>query len=372
MRKLILSSVIFGAFAVCFTLAANAGTITTIEMDGDMSDWDNVPALIDKEAPQPTLENSTSIGTTHYWDHDSLSWAEGVPAENACMYNDMRPLKVYTVKFANDTNYMYFYWKRKTDFMDYFWEDGETLSEAGFTGEPVEENEFGSVPPCLGDTIYNPADFNHDMVFSFDTNLDGLYDYYLVMNVIAPEGAPGEAYDYSVNSYIYQDSGSGIYEGRDNEILVEDLGDNYEQYPSSSGCPNGVCQEGRIAMSKFFDDLELSWNDTVQVQYDASSEVAWHTAANLYSFNRHNHLKFKLTNPANRKTVHNKKVRIKGTIKKGTRLTVLVNGSRKARFTTSTKSFDKKVRVKKGWNNIIVKAKKGSNKVVRARKVRRK
>ncbi|MFH1537115.1 MAG: hypothetical protein ABID45_03945 [Patescibacteria group bacterium] len=369
-RKTTLFSAIISVFLFFFAFSASAGTLTTIEMDGDLSDWDDVPALIDKEAPSPTLENSTAIGITHYWDHDTLSWIEGMPLEDSCLYNDMRPLKVYTMKFANDADYMYFYWMRKTDYMDYFWVDGETLSEQSFSSDPVEINEFGSTPPCLGDTIYNPADFDHDMIFSFDTNLDGAYDYYLIMNVAALAGTPGQAFNYTVTSYIYQDDGNGSYDDRATETLVEELGDNYEQYPGT--CVNGVCQEGRISMSNFFNDLGLNWNDTIQVRYEAHSQDFWMTGANLYSFNQHNKLKFKLNTPVNKKRTNKKKVKISGLVKKGSRITILVNGNRKARFTTNTKAFSKKVKVKKGWDYIIVKAKKGSNTVTRARKIRRK
>lgn len=361
-------STVFSLGLFLTAMAAQAGTVTTIEMDGDLSDWEDVPALIDKEAPSPTLENSTTIGTTYYWDHGTLSWVEGMPLENSCLYNDMQPLKVYTMKFANDADYMYFYWMRKTDYMNYFWVDGKTLSEASFSSDPVEENEFGSIPPCVGDTIYNPADFDHDMVFSYDTNLDGNYDYYLVMNVVAPAGTAGQAYDYDVNSYIYQDSGDGDYDGRETEILVEDLGSDYEQYPGT--CVNGVCQEGRISMSKFFDDLKLSWNDTVQVRYEAHSADSWMTGANLYSFNRHNNLNFRLNTPTNKKRVNKNKVSVSGSVEKGSIITVLVNGDRKARFTTVAKSFNKKVAINEGWNYIVVKAKKSGDKVTRARKVK--
>lgn len=352
-----------------FIQVVHAENITTIKMDGDLSDWENVSALIDIEAPAPTLDNSTNIGITHYWDHDTLSWVEGMPLENSCLYNDLRPLKVYTMKFANDTDYMYFYWMRKTDYMDYFWVDGETLSEQGFSSEPVEENEFGSIPPCLDDTIYNPADFNHDMVFSFDTNLDGGYDYYLIFNVVAPAGTAGAAYDYTVTSYIYQDDGNGSYDDRETETLVEELGDDYEQYPGS--CVDGVCQEGRISMSKFFNDLGLDWNDTVLVRYEAHSSDSWVTKANLYSFNRHNKLDFELTAPRNGTKLNQERVKVSGTIKKGSTIGIFVNNKAVKNFTTETGVFTKYVSLRRGWNYIVLKAEKNNQLVTRARKVKR-
>ncbi len=367
-KNLILASLL-STMVLFFGQTALAAVNTTITMDGDMSDWEDVPSLIHQAAPAPTLENSTTSGTTYYWDHDSLTWVEGMPLIDSCLYNDMRPLKVYTMKFANDKDYMYFYWMRKTDYMDYFWLDGETLSEQGFSADPVTANEFDSTPPCLGDTIYNPADFDHDMVFSFDTSLDGDYDYYLVMNVVAPAGTAGETYAYTVTSSIYQDDGSGSYDGRETETLVEELGDDYEQYPGS--CENGVCQEGRISMSNFFDDLELNWSDTVQVRYEAHSQDSWYTTANLYSFNRHNRLNFKLQTPRNKEKFNEKKVQISGTVKTGSTIGVFVNNEAVDRFTTTKSTFKKNITLKKGWNYIVLKAEKGDNLVTLARKVKK-
>ena len=344
---------------------------TTITMDGDMSDWDNVPALISEDAPDPTLENSTDLSTTYYWDHDSLSWLEGID-ETACMYNDMRPLKVYTLKFANDGDYMYFYWMRKTDHMDYFWVDGENLSEQGFSTDPVTINEFDSTPPCEGDLIYNPADYDHDIIFSFDTNLDGNFDYYLVMNITAPQGTPGVEYSYTVNSYIYQDDGSGIYDGMDVETLVADLGADYEQHPSWAGCNNGVCQEGRLAINSFFTDLGITWGDAVWVRSEAHSDSSWISSKSLYSFNKNNKLKLKINTPKNNKYTYKKNITLSGTVKNGSRIKVYINGERKNNFISGNGLFEKVISLKKGANAVVVKAKKGETVITKAVKVRRK
>ncbi|MFH1537118.1 MAG: hypothetical protein ABID45_03960 [Patescibacteria group bacterium] len=374
-KKNIIFSSIVSVFMLCLAFSASAGSVTDITLDGDMSDWDDVSYLIQEEA-LISFTDSYATGNTYYWNNDTDAW-QTEAIEEACMYNEATPLKLTGYKLANNTNYIYFYWERNTDWMNYFWlvpGTEDMRDEQSFDDDPVDLTNpvIISDPPCLGESLYNPANYDHDMVFSFDTNLDGEYDYYMVQNVIAPQGSAGQGYSYTVNTYIYQDNGDGTYDGQETETLVEDLGNDYEQFPDETNtCPYGVCQEGRIDKSKFFDDLDLQWGDTVQVRYEAYSDRLWRTSANLYTFNRHNNLRFQLNTPTNKKKISKKKVTVSGTVKKGSRITVLVNGHRKARFTTSKKSFSKKVKIKQGWNYVVVKAKKGSNKVTRAKKVKR-
>lgn len=373
--KNILFSAIIGAFLLFFGFAVSADSITDITLDYNMSDWEDVPYLIQEEAII-NFSDAYAIGSTYYWNNDTDAW-QTEAINGACMYNEATPLKLTGYKLANNADYIYFYWERNTDWMNYFWEipnGSNSRDEQSFSADPVTLiNPVAiSEPPCMGELLYNPVDYNHDMVFSFDTNLDGNYDYYMAQNVIALQGAPSQAYSFTVTTYIYQDDGNGQYDSRDIETLVEELGDNFEQYPDGSNtCPYGVCQEGRISKSQFFDSMGLEWGDTVQMRYESYSNRLWRTAANLYTFNRHNNLNFKLSTPVNKKRIEKKNVKVNGSVKKGSRIIILVNNNREARFTTTTNKFSKIINLEKGWNYIIVKAKKGNDEVIRARKIKR-
>lgn len=355
-----------------------ADEITTITLNGEFSDWKDVPTLLTNvETWYPDFLDK---GATYYWNNERDGW-QTEPIDNTCMYNEGRALDLGTIKFANDSNYLYFYWEKNSDYMNYFWKtfpndpNNNTIDEQGFTSTPVTRysDVAQSDPPCLGETIYNPTTYDHDMVYAFDTNLDMKNDYYLVMNVIAPIGTSGSDYQYSVTSYIYKDNGNGVYDTRGTEILLSELGSEYEQWPSNVACQNGVCQEGRIKINTFFTDLGLKWGSAVLVNYEAHSPTKLYgTAKSIYSFNKNNKLGLKITFPKKlRTTTKSKATLLSGKVKKGSKITIYVNGKKKQSFTAGAAKFTKKVSLKKGNNVVIVKAKLGKKKVTKGVLIKR-
>lgn len=346
-----------------------ADEIATISLDGQFEDWKDVPTLLTNvETWYPNFK-----GQTYYWNNDTDSW-QTTELPNACMYNEGRALDLGKIKFANDTNYLYFYWEKNSDYMNYFWktfpdstdpDKMNTIDEQGFTSTPVTKysDVAQSEPPCLGETIYNPVTYNHDMVFSFDTNLDNKADYYLILNIIAPQGTPGSAYQYSVFSYIYKDNGNGIYDGMLSEIGVVTLGD-YAQFPSATACQNGVCQEGRIKINTVFTDLGLKWGSSILVNYEAhSSTKLFSTAKALYSFNKSNKLGLKILQPKKKtQTTKKKSIVFQGKVKKESKVTIYLN-KKKVYQSQLAGTFSELAPLKKGVNTIVVKAQKGKQKV---------
>lgn len=384
MKKKI-AKILTGCMVAIFTFTlsggfyfAKADEIATIKLDGQFTDWKDVPTLLTHtQSWYPNLK-----GTIYYWNNDTDSWqTEALP--NACMYNDGRSLDLGKIKFANDSNYLYFYWEKNSDYMDYFWRakpgtDDYVIDEASFSTGPVptlpDSQTNQSSPPCAGEIIYNPADYDHDMVYAFDTNLDRKSDYYLVLNIFAPKGSPGAAFSYTVTSYMYKDNGNGIYDGRTTETLISDLGTDYEQYPSATSCQNGVCQEGRIKINTFFTDLGIKWGESVLVNYEAHSFAGlFKTKKSIYSFNKKNKLGLTITSPSKlRSEVKDKKVTIKARVKSGSKIRIYVNGKKKASFLATSKKFSRQVSLKKGLNIVIVKAKKGKQKVIKGVLIKRK
>ncbi len=359
---------------MCLTLSgfqtARASETTTITLDGQFTDWANVPTLLtNKETWYPDFLNK---GATYYWNNDTDAW-QTEALDNACMYNEGRALDLGTIKFANNADYLYFYWEKNSDYMNYFWKtfpndsNNTTIDEASFTSGPVstlpDAQANQSSPPCANETIYNPANYDHDMVYALDTNLDLKNDYYLVMNIVAPQGTPGSDYSYAVTTYIYQDNGDGIYNGRGTETLVSNLGSDYEQYPSAGLCKNGVCQEGRVKINTFFTDLGLKWGSSVIVNYEAHSAAKlYSTKKSVYTFNKKNKFGLRVTAPKQSFVKTTKKsIILNGTLKKAAKVNIFRNKKQVYKLANG-KKFSKTIALKKGRNVIKIKAQNGSKK----------
>lgn len=379
MRKILFTSLLMAAFfgVLAPALYAEEETVnTTITLDGEFSEWENVPTLLTHErTPYPNF-----LGTTYYWNNDTDQW-QMEALDNACMYNEGRSLDLTRIKFANNSNYLYFYWEKTSDYTNYFWKinpddpDDNSLDEQSFAAGLVTiiSDVLASTPPCLGESIYLPVEFNHDKVFKFDTNLDGSYDYYLVMNIYIPYGTVNASVDDVITTDIYRDDGNGLYDGRDVEALATELGSDYEMEVSATACADGVCQEGRLGLSTFFEDIGVTWGDAIWVGYEShSDDPLFRTAKSLYAFNKNNSLDLAITTPKKNKVTHNKKITVSGEVKEGSVIRIFVNGERQYKVTAMDGTYSKLITLKKGANAVVVKAKKGEKSVVQAVKVRRK
>lgn len=381
-RRLLKITAAFLTAVLAFTFfgvnLVSADEIATIKLDGSFDDWKDISSLLTHtESWYPDL-----MGQIYYWNNDTDVWqTEALDNDNACMYNEGRSLDLGTIKFANDANYLYFYWEKNSDYTNFFWKtfpndpNNYTIDEQSFAPDPVTKLDpiNQSSPPCEGETIFLPIYFDHDKVFSFDTNLDGKFDYYLVLNVTIPQGTSSASMDTTVASLIYQDDGNGSYDSRTTETLITNLGTDFTMEVSATPCQNGVCQEGKIKINQFFADLGIKWGSTVWTAYEShSGSKLFSTAKVLYSFNKKNSLGLKITQPAKRKTTTKKsQITVQGTTKKDARISIYLNGKRVAK-TEMTQEFSKTLNLKKGTNIIIVKAQAGKKKVTKAVQVKRK
>jgi len=190
MQKVVLPLVVLLSFLFISPsiLHANAKTIT---MDGEFADWDDVDILV-----EDTITGYPYSGTIYYFDTDANSWDTEEIAET-CMYTQDRALDLGELKLTNDNDYLYIMWKRGSDFLNYYWRDGDATEEYSFDDEPAVDYENN---PCVGEIITAPAAFDHDLVLSVDVNNDDSFDYYLVINVSFEEGAYS---GYDTAGYIY-------------------------------------------------------------------------------------------------------------------------------------------------------------------------
>jgi hypothetical protein len=104
-----------------------------------------------------------------------------------------------------------------------------------------------------------------------------------------------------------------VYDGRtgaEADVLVSVLGSDYQQYPSTVACENGVCQEGRIKIDKFFTDLGIKWGTSAIIGYEAHSQSRlFKSAKTIYDFNKKkkNKLGLQISKPAKKFVKTNKK-----------------------------------------------------------------
>lgn len=360
-----------------FNFAA-ADEIASIKIDGDMSEWRDVPTLLTRTMH----ENPPFKGTTYYWNNETDSW-QTEAIDNACFYNETTSLDLGRIKFANDADNLYFAWTKRGDYYDIYWLSkyngadylniGAIMDGPITTADPVNK-EIN--PPCLGEYLNLPINYNHDMVFAFDTNLDLKNDYYLVMNFYSPILAPGEYPISTVTSYIYQDNSDGVY-NKDEETLLTDLGSDFEIMASVVPVYSGdVHQEGRVKINTLFTDLGIKWGSTVLVNYEAHSpSKLFSSAKTVYSFNKSNKLGLKILSPKTKKERTVKKtqktINIKASVKRESKISIYVNRKKVARFTVKGK-FSKKIQLKKGVNVVIIKAKRDKGLVKKSMLITRK
>ena len=153
-RKKFLFCSIVSILSFFLAFSASAGSITDIILDYDMSDWEKVPYLIQEDAII-NFSGAVATGNIYYWNNDTDAWQTEEIAD-ACMYNGAMPLKLTGYKLANNADYIYFYWERNTDWMNYFWEipnNSNSRDEQSFSAEPVTLiNPVAiSEPPCIGE-----------------------------------------------------------------------------------------------------------------------------------------------------------------------------------------------------------------------------
>lgn len=241
-------------------------------MDGEFDDWDDVDILI-----EDTIAGYPYSGTIYYFDTDTNTWGTD-EIENTCMYTQDRALDLGQLKITNDNDYLYILWQRGSDFLNYYWRDGDATEEMSFDDEAAIEYENN---PCVGEIVTAPIAFDHDIVLSIDTNNDESFDYYLVINVTFDEGAYDE---YYVAGYIYEDEGNGSY-SREEETLVGSFADSeYDVSVAGAAQDSAVLQEVKMDIGEVLENLDIAWGDTVTVKYETHSEAVDDTETAEYIF----------------------------------------------------------------------------------------
>ena len=239
----------------------------TIIIDSDLSEWESIPTLI-------TDDFSVVPQTVYYWDTAAGDWTTTDPGYDTEMANFEECLDLQLLKLAHDPDNLYLMWERRDDFTNYY------------TGNGLEREYY----------VYSnerpvPVTIDHDLVLSFDTDRSGKYDHYLVFTIWWTEGAcgdgPGCEGVYTVTAKIFAESGTdGVYSGKDTETLLKDFSDVDFEVGPTEGCDGCVRQEIRTDLGDIFTYMNIEWNETVIVRYDAYSDLIDSSPPAGYTFDR--------------------------------------------------------------------------------------
>ena len=361
---------LFSFWALGLALPVGFLKAKTITVDGDFSDWSDVPTLVEKLGFTGSATEFSASGTTYYYNTSTNSW-QTTEIAGACKVNYDYMINVDFIKMTNDNNYLYLLWERGTDFTNFRWDSSGGGGNYYIFSKPVPSsaphNEFSETPPCAGHDVTAPANFDHDMVISIDKDKNGTYDYYLVINVTFPEGAYANGNMYETKGFILEDNGNGVYDGRSSETTKTTFGESGFEVGISAASSIGVRQEWRMSINQIFADLGLNWGDSVNVRYEAhSSAPSETTEAKPYTFERNRLIKLKVTA---KKKVKKSSTIIKGTTVKGAMVRVIANNVDLGSIKTNKKGkFAKRVSLNAGVNTIRIEtghATKGSNSVTK-------
>ncbi len=229
----------------------------TITIDGNFSDWNNVPNFI-------TDSNPITNKTTYYWNTATGAWQTTDPgyAADHVSYEDSLDLR--TMKMAHDDTHVYFLQEFVQPMFSY-------TNAAGYF------QPFDASRPA-------PAAFDHKQIFSFDIGRDGDYDYYVVPSTIWVSGATNFS-QLSMHISLYRDANNGA--GWDSsDALVISLS-NTVAPNDGSGAMDNTGQNAKMEMKEprsiLFNYIPISDNQPFNVRYEAHSTAVKATSAAEYT-----------------------------------------------------------------------------------------
>lgn len=262
MKKIIFSLAIL--LGVSFMVPVNASTIT---IDNIFSDWDGISSLV--------TDPQTDITGTYYCINSQTGLWEAISDYTKCttyLINQDQMLDITDFRMTNDNENDYVY-------MQSVW------PIAGIK-DVASGNYFPIGFPVLGFTsgLAAPADFNHDIIVSFDINQDNVIDGFVVNNLAWAAGA-NEVADISSSYKIYQDNGDGILDVAVDAVIY--TGSSTEQNISAimiSAITTSM--SNTVEISAPLNQLGDLLGTTVNVQLSTASAVGDSTGLVTYNVNR--------------------------------------------------------------------------------------
>jgi len=344
----------------------------TITVDGVFTDWDDVTTSFSGTPFTGSSAEFSANGTTYYYNTATDAWQTTDPGGDTCKANYDYMVAVDSLKVTNDNNYLYLLWERGTDFTDFRWDGASGGNYYIFSDQAVPatapNHEFTDTPPCAGHVLKTPANFDHDLVISVDTNKDGSYEYYLVINITFPQDTWANGSMYEARGLVLQDNGNGAYDGISGETLKTTFGNDGFEIGISTASNIGVKQEWKMSINDIFTDLGISWGSSANIRYEGHSlNPSSTTEVKAYTFAKGK--KVKLSASVKKKTKKSQ-ITLKGNTAKGATVKIFVNGTDLGTIKVSGKGkFSKKLSLQNGSNTVRIfasHAKKGTKNITKA------
>lgn len=276
MRKILFS---LGLFAFVFMLTPYmvraACSPENIIIDGNYDDWQECEVL--------ATDNKSESSNLQYWDNDAQSWTTTDPGYSTWTVDDAAMMDISRFKMLNNEQYVYFYMKNNWPMMAMQAPDGAYFGMHN-PSMPEEFQDSGFQDYDFAPT--SSPDFDHWMVWSFDKDLDGLYDYFfgahLTMAAMSEEDS--EDSEGGAGLAVYQDDGDGEFNADLDEKLSDidpsdgktsmDEGQDFESFEF----------EIRQNIEIFYEETGIKAGDTVKVRMETRSDIGDTTKGKKYTF----------------------------------------------------------------------------------------
>lgn len=333
-----------------FMLFSGQAFAKTIDIDGSFSDWEGVPEVV-----SGNLGTYPFAGTTYYFNLASDTWQITDPGYPTCMFNETNVLQVADLSLTNDNNYLFMKLRQVGSFSKYFWLNGSEIEQEDYLNEPASGSNSN---PCAGHIVTTPADFRHDMVFGFDKDRDGQFDFYLAYEITYSKGAYvderigfTDKNFYILRTHILKDDGDGIYTEDSDETLLASVGSGeYKISHSAVSDSGGVLQESRVDLGKLLENTGMKIDNLYDVRYSSHSKSSIATATGGYIFEKTDPVKLKAK--LSRK-IKKSKFWVRGKTAPKTNLLLLVDGEENSSLKSGANGrFSKRVEIGFGSHDV--------------------
>lgn len=225
--------------------------------DGNTTDWDNIPLLVDSEA------NIT--GTTYYLDSDTATWTTTEPTHYQYSTNVEQWADITKMKICNTADDFFMMMEGAFPMMAVYDHDNDQYISIF----AVDENQQA--------LFTQPESFDYWMTWKFQDVAGTGSIIYFAAHIYMPEGEIDQSGDVdNPQLFLYEDSDtSATFEtasfdpNADTElttIAISDQGDkDQEGCDQDCGQVENVAFEVRQNITKFFDYADFSYGDTVNV-----------------------------------------------------------------------------------------------------------